>query len=407
MSKSTPRGATAKFAAAGKPVAKKDLGLMAMMYGHVYVANVAMGANMAQVVRAFNEAAAYDGPSIIIAYSSCISHGIDMTYGMEEQKKAVTSGHWLLYRFDPRLAKEGKNPLQIDSKEPFTPLDEYRYGENRYMILKKADPERADMLSKLAQQDVTRLQKIYKSLVEISYREKEIFEKEMPVAVEVAKPEVDRQDVLLKGLESLANYYALGLESHQFYEELRYLETEARYHAERLGQIQQREQAISTVVQHLHVVDEVIVRYQYKKSALIQMLLGIQRQLHWLPRHTLKWLSMRLNIPLARIYSIADFYEAFSLVPQGEHLVQVCEGTACHVRGASELMDRVSPLLNIKPGETDADQVFTLQTVHCLGCCALAPVVKIDNEYYHNPNMNRLKKLFDSYREKRETLCHA
>jgi pyruvate-ferredoxin/flavodoxin oxidoreductase len=169
MSKSTPRGATAKFAAAGKPVAKKDLGLMAMMYGHVYVANVAMGANMAQVVRAFNEAAAYDGPSIIIAYSSCISHGIDMTYGMEEQKKAVTSGHWLLYRFDPRLAKEGKNPLQIDSKEPFTPLDEYRYGENRYMILKKADPERADMLSKLAQQDVTRLQKIYKSLAEISY----------------------------------------------------------------------------------------------------------------------------------------------------------------------------------------------------------------------------------------------
>lgn len=238
-------------------------------------------------------------------------------------------------------------------------------------------------------------------------REKEFFEKEMPVPVEVAKPETDRQDVLLKGLESLANYYALGLKSHQFYEELRYLETEARYHADRLGQIQQREQAISTIVQHLHVVDEVIVRHQYKKSALIQMLLDIQRQLHWLPRHTLKWLSMRINIPLSRIYTIADFYEAFSLEPQGAHLIQVCEGTACHVRGASEVMDRVSALLNIKPGETDADQVFTLQTVHCLGCCALAPVVKIDNEYYNNPNKNRLKKLFDSYREKKETLCHA
>ena len=237
-------------------------------------------------------------------------------------------------------------------------------------------------------------------------KDKEIFKKEMPAAVEVAKPEVDRQDVLLKGLESLGNYYALGLESHQFYEELRYLETEAKYHTERLGQIQRREQAISTIVRDLHLVDDVIARYQYKKSTLIQMLLGIQRQLHWLPRHTLKWLSMRLNIPLAQIYTIADFYEAFSLEPQGAHLIQVCEGTACHVRGASELMDRVSTLLNIKPGETDADQVFTLQTVHCLGCCALAPVVKIDNEYYNNPNMNRLKKLFDSYREKRETLCH-
>jgi pyruvate-ferredoxin/flavodoxin oxidoreductase len=173
MSKSTPRGATAKFAAAGKPLGKKDLGLMAMTYGHVYVATVAMGANMAQVVRAFTEAASYNGPSLIIAYSTCISHGIDMTYGMAEQKKAVTSGHWPLYRFDPRLAAEGKNPLQMDSKEPSTPLDEYRFGENRYMVLKKSDPQRAEMLSLLAQQDVTRLRKIYKSLAEIPYGEAE------------------------------------------------------------------------------------------------------------------------------------------------------------------------------------------------------------------------------------------
>jgi pyruvate-ferredoxin/flavodoxin oxidoreductase len=171
MSKSTPRGAIAKFAASGKSVGKKDLGLMAMTYGNVYVAKVAMGANMAQVVRAFNEAASYDGPSLIIAYATCINHGIDMTNGMNEQKKAVTSGHWPLFRFDPRLALEWKNPLQMDSKEPSTPLDEYRYGENRYMILKKADPERADKLTKLAQGDVNRMRKIYKSLADISYSE--------------------------------------------------------------------------------------------------------------------------------------------------------------------------------------------------------------------------------------------
>jgi len=233
-------------------------------------------------------------------------------------------------------------------------------------------------------------------------KEKEIYEKKVLAPVEVPKKEVDRQDVLLKGLETLGDYCALGLDRHQFYEELRHLEAEARYHAERLGHIQQREKAISNIVQDLHVVDEVIVRYQYRKNALIQMLLGIQSELYWLPLHALKWLSMRLNIPIARIYTIANFYEAFSLEPRGAHLIQVCEGTACHVRGASELMDRVSTMLNLKPGETDKDQIFTLQSVHCFGCCALAPVVKIDDQYYNNPNMTRLKKLFDSHREKRE-----
>ncbi len=171
MSKSTPRGAIAKFAAAGKSMGKKDLGLMAITYGHVYVAKIAMGANMAQVVKAFTEAAAYNGPSLIIAYSTCINHGIDMTSGMEEQKKAVTSGHWPLFRFDPRLALEGKNPLQMDSKEPSTSLEDYRNGENRYMLLKKTDPARADMLLKGAGQDNKRLQDIYKSLADIKYGE--------------------------------------------------------------------------------------------------------------------------------------------------------------------------------------------------------------------------------------------
>jgi len=169
MSKSTPRGAVAKFAASGKPSAKKDLGMMAMTYGSVYVAKIAMGANPNQTVKAFVEAASYDGPSLIIAYSHCIAHGINMTAGLGEQKKAVASGHWPLFRFDPRLEEQGKNPLQIDSKEPTMSFADYAFGENRYMVLKKAMPEHAEELSKLAQKDVERTQKMYRSLAAIPY----------------------------------------------------------------------------------------------------------------------------------------------------------------------------------------------------------------------------------------------
>ena len=120
-SKSTPRGAVAKFAAAGKPAAKKDLALMAMTYGNVYVAKVAMGANDQHTLRAFLEAEAYDGPSLIIAYSHCIAHGINMGKGMQNQKAAVDSGYWQLFRYNPDLAKEGKNPFKLDSKDPKIP----------------------------------------------------------------------------------------------------------------------------------------------------------------------------------------------------------------------------------------------------------------------------------------------
>jgi pyruvate-ferredoxin/flavodoxin oxidoreductase len=164
MSKSTPRAATAKFAASGKPMAKKDLGMMAITYGNVYVAKVAMGANPNQTVKAFSEAASYDGPSLIIAYSHCIAHGINMTEGLNEQKKAVSSGHWPLYRYDPRLAEQGKNPFQLDSKEPSTSFEEYAYGENRYRVLKKINPEHAAELLKLAQKDIDRTQKMYRNL---------------------------------------------------------------------------------------------------------------------------------------------------------------------------------------------------------------------------------------------------
>jgi pyruvate-ferredoxin/flavodoxin oxidoreductase len=153
MSKATPRAAVAKFAAGGKPAPKKDLGLLAMVYGNVYVAKVAMGANPSQAVKAFAEAEAYPGPSLIIAYSHCINHGFNLTTGYEEQKKAVASGHWPLYRFDPRLKEQGKNPLQLDSKPPTIEFAEYAYNEDRYKSLKQSKPEVAAELMKLANRD--------------------------------------------------------------------------------------------------------------------------------------------------------------------------------------------------------------------------------------------------------------
>ncbi|MCA9872743.1 MAG: pyruvate:ferredoxin (flavodoxin) oxidoreductase, partial [Anaerolineales bacterium] len=154
MSKATPRGAVAKFAAAGKPLPKKDMGLLAMSYGNIYVARVAMGANDAQTIRAFMEAEAYDGPSLILAYSHCVAHGYDLKYGLEQQKAAVDSAYWPLYRFNPDLAVEGKNPFSLDSRAPKISLDKYIYREGRYRMLTQSHPERAAKLLELAQADV-------------------------------------------------------------------------------------------------------------------------------------------------------------------------------------------------------------------------------------------------------------
>ncbi len=164
MSKSTPRGAVAKFAAAGKPLAKKDLGLMAMSYGNVYVAKVAMGSNDTQTLRALLEAEAYDGPSLIIAYSHCIAHGINMGTGMQNQKAAVDSGYWQLYRYNPDLSKEGKNPFKLESKGLKIPLKDYAYMETRYKMLTKTHPDRAERLLEEAQKDVVDRWKTYEGL---------------------------------------------------------------------------------------------------------------------------------------------------------------------------------------------------------------------------------------------------
>jgi pyruvate-ferredoxin/flavodoxin oxidoreductase len=168
-SKATPRAAVAKFAMGGKSLPKKDLGLIAMSYGYVYVARVAMGANDQHTLRAFLDAEAYDGPSLIIAYSHCIAHGYDMAKGLEQQKLAVQSGYWPMYRYDPRLIEKGQNPLIIDSKEPSIPLTQYAYNETRYKMLTQIDEARAEQLIKEAEHDARSRWALYQQMANMHY----------------------------------------------------------------------------------------------------------------------------------------------------------------------------------------------------------------------------------------------
>ena len=165
-SKATPLGAVAKFATGGKPTAKKDLGMTAMRYGDVYIAQVAMGANDTHTIKAFLEAEAHPGPSLIIAYSQCIAHGIDMAKGMHQQKLAVDSGYWPLYRYNPRLVEENKNPFQLDSSDPKISLQDYIYTEGRYRMLQQSDPVVAKFLLGQAQKAVSRRWQQYKKYAE-------------------------------------------------------------------------------------------------------------------------------------------------------------------------------------------------------------------------------------------------
>ncbi len=173
MSKATPLGAVAKFAAGGKSMAKKDLAMMAVNYGHVYVARIAIGANMNHAIKVFQEAEAYQGPSLIVAYCPCIGHGYDLRNGLQQQKAAVSSGYWPLMRYSPDLKKQNKNPFQLDSKSPSIPLEEYIYAENRYRMLTYSNPEIAEQFSKKAQQEVLNRWKIYEK-----WAEKEISQEE-------------------------------------------------------------------------------------------------------------------------------------------------------------------------------------------------------------------------------------
>ncbi|MCC6146413.1 MAG: pyruvate:ferredoxin (flavodoxin) oxidoreductase [Anaerolineaceae bacterium] len=169
-SKATPRAAVAKFAANGKGLPKKDLGMIAMAYGYVYVAKVAMGANDQHTLRAFLEADAYDGPSLIIAYSHCIAHGIDMRKGLEQQKLAMQSGIWPLYRYNPALIPLGQNPLSLDSKEPTISVEDYAYNETRYRMLLQSDEHRAEQLMRSAREDVRKRWELYRQMADIEYK---------------------------------------------------------------------------------------------------------------------------------------------------------------------------------------------------------------------------------------------
>ena len=165
-SKATPRSAVAKFAMAGKPLGKKNLGLIAMSYGNVYVASIALGANDQQALKAIIEAEAYDGPSIIIAYSHCIAHGINMTTAMKDQKAAVAAGQWLLYRFDPQKLEKGENPIALDSRAPSVPVEQFLMMENRFKMLTKSKPEEAKHLFALAQKDADFRWKLFEYLAQ-------------------------------------------------------------------------------------------------------------------------------------------------------------------------------------------------------------------------------------------------
>ncbi|HEB64629.1 MAG TPA: pyruvate:ferredoxin (flavodoxin) oxidoreductase [Chloroflexi bacterium] len=168
-SKATPRAAVAKFAAKGKDLPRKDLGLMAMSYGYVYVAQIAMGASDTQTLKAFLEAEAYDGPSLIIAYSHCIAHGYDLRYGLNQQKLLVQSGLWPLYRYNPTLVQKGKNPLKLDSRDPKVGVEKFAYNETRFRMLTQTDEKRAEELMKLAQQDAVTRWNLYKQMAAMHY----------------------------------------------------------------------------------------------------------------------------------------------------------------------------------------------------------------------------------------------
>jgi pyruvate-ferredoxin/flavodoxin oxidoreductase len=163
-SKATPRAAVAKFAASGKSTPKKDLGMIAMAYGNVYVAQIAMGANMTQTVKAFEEAESYPGTSLIIAYSPCIAHGIEMSTMMSHQKEASTSGYWELYRFDPRLAASEDHPFKLDSRAPTTTFKDFAMQEARFAMLTRSDPERSATLMQAAQEDIDERRRYYEQL---------------------------------------------------------------------------------------------------------------------------------------------------------------------------------------------------------------------------------------------------
>lgn len=179
--------------------------------------------------------------------------------------------------------------------------------------------------------------------------------------------------------------------------ELARLEAAGRHYNMNLQRIKTKSrEVIQQVAQELSKTDEIVDKYEGDKSALIQVLLDLQHENHWLSENTLKWVGKKLGVPLTQIYHVATFYKAFSLVPRGRHSVTVCLGTACQVRGAPRLLYKVASVLRIKPGETSRDMRFNLDTVNCLGCCALGPVMVVDGKYYSNPSTKEIGQIISA-----------
>jgi len=152
----------------------------------------------------------------------------------------------------------------------------------------------------------------------------------------------------------------------------------------------------SMTTEEISRIDQIIDKYEGEEGILIQLLLDIQQELNWIPKEVAERISQRLNIPQTQIYRVASFYAAMSLTPRGRHLVSVCMGTACHVRGSPRLLDRITDILKIQPGETSTDMRFTLNTVNCLGCCAMGPVVVVDGVYHSKPSTPDLREILES-----------
>lgn len=208
----------------------------------------------------------------------------------------------------------------------------------------------------------------------------------------VLQGHASKSDALPRGLELLSEYNAIGLRKADEKSEL------SLYMAEALKRLPNRQsEALNLLTQEISRVDEIIDKYQGEKEALIQILLEVNALNHWLPKTSLMRISTRLGVPMTRIYHIASFYKAFSLVPQGRHMVQVCLGTACQVRGAPRLLDKVMSNLKLTAAGTDAENKFTVTTVNCLGCCALGPVMMVDDEHYSNPSQEQIKQILASY----------
>jgi len=200
-------------------------------------------------------------------------------------------------------------------------------------------------------------------------------------------------DILLKELELLIEHYSSGADKPTLSPALQMLEVQSLRDARELGPVTEEKVAIGKLVDELRTINAILDKHANEKSNLIQILLDVQAQLHWLPRPALKWISEGLDVPLGQIYNIVTFYKAFSLAPPGRNTIQVCLGTSCHVRGGTKLLDNIEQTLGIKAGETTADQEFTLQTVNCLGCCALAPVMVINDKVYGNVSLDGIRDI--------------